>query len=62
MEPRYDEMRSGGQKMMELGVGEIDLAPFKKALGPDVPVIVAGGYDAVNAPGVISEGVSTAFR
>ncbi|KIR31987.1 NADPH dehydrogenase [Cryptococcus deuterogattii 99/473] len=50
MEPRYDEIRSGADKLAELGADneEVTLDPFVNALGNCVPVIVAGGYDAVN--------------
>ncbi|WVQ76212.1 hypothetical protein IAR50_005877 [Cryptococcus sp. DSM 104548] len=47
MEPRYDEVSSGSDKLKELG-GEASLKPFLEALGGQMPVIVAGGYDCEN--------------
>lgn len=50
MEPRYDEIRSGADKLAELGSNneEVTLDPFINALENRIPIIVAGGYDATN--------------
>lgn len=50
MEPRYDEIRSGADKLAELGENneDVTLDPFVNALENCIPVIVAGGYDADN--------------
>ncbi|WWC62257.1 uncharacterized protein I303_104853 [Kwoniella dejecticola CBS 10117] len=64
IEPRFDELKSAGEKqialkdMVESGSEDISLLPFRKALCDHTPIITAGGFGPDNMSESIKYGVS----
>ncbi|WWC69842.1 uncharacterized protein I206_103785 [Kwoniella pini CBS 10737] len=64
IEPRFDELKSAYEKqsalkdMVEQGVEEVSLRPFRKALGESTPIVTAGGFGPQNMNDGIKNGVS----
>ncbi|WVW84317.1 hypothetical protein I302_106351 [Kwoniella bestiolae CBS 10118] len=64
VEPRFDELKSASEKqetlkdMLTDGEEEVSLKPFRNALGPDTPLISAGGFGPENANEGLGNGTS----